>query len=59
VDPDPDGFALIFVGWIRIQEGKNTHKNKETSEEKFMFCSEEKFISCFASCFSHRPGDKK
>jgi hypothetical protein len=22
-DPDPHGAALIFVGWIRNQEGKN------------------------------------
>ncbi len=31
VDPDPHGSALILVGWIRIQEGKNDPQTK--SEE--------------------------
>jgi hypothetical protein len=30
--PDPHGSKLILVGWIRIQECKNTHKKGKSEE---------------------------
>jgi hypothetical protein len=32
LDPEPHGFALILVGWIRIQEGKMTTKIEKSGE---------------------------
>ncbi len=32
-DADPYGSALILVGWIRIQEGKNYPKNNLRAED--------------------------
>jgi hypothetical protein len=37
MDPGPHGSALIIVGWIRIQMGKNDHQRKQTKEEMYCF----------------------
>jgi hypothetical protein len=36
-DPDPHESALILVGWIRIQEGKNGPQKQKKSEETLIF----------------------
>ncbi len=38
MDPDPHGFfAVILVGWIRIQNNKEDPQKRKSEEKKIMF----------------------
>jgi hypothetical protein len=37
VNPDPHGSALILVGWLRIQEGKNDPQKQKQNTKIIVF----------------------